>query len=94
MDKQTTKELINFILVITFSVLYVIYIAPTIMDKTRGIFVALGLWCIIIGIWGNIVGLRIAKSLFDDPKTANYFSIIGGIFLIALGLILKYLSRI
>ncbi len=93
MDKQTIKELINYILVILFSLLYVIYMLPIIVNDTGDIFVSTGIWCIIVGIWGNVVGFRIVKSfgVFDNYKKENYFLIALGILLVVIGLVIKLL---
>jgi hypothetical protein len=96
MNKQTIKEIINFILVILFTYLYLIYIIPIIAIDTGGIFISTGIWTNIVGIWGNVVGFRVVKSfgVFNSNKKENYFLIVLGIILVVVGLFLKYLSRI
>lgn len=90
MKNSFFKEFINFILVIIFSTLYFIYLLPLIIDYTNNIFISTGIWCVIVGIWGNLVGMRIVKPIVisNDYKKENYFIIVFGILFILVGLIL------
>jgi len=88
-NKLIVKEIINFILVIVFTFLYVYYISTIINEIFNSRLISIGLWGVIIGIWGNLVGMRIVKPLFifKNYKKENYIYVIIGCLLIFAGFV-------
>lgn len=90
MKNSIFKEIVNFIFVYIFSFLYFIYLLPKIIDYTNNGFACIGIWCVIVGVWGKLAGMRLSKPIimFDDYKKENNVIIIVGSILILIGLVL------
>jgi hypothetical protein len=88
MNKKS-REVFYIILSILFAFLYVHYPAPIINNYTESPLISWGLALIIYGIWGNIVKLRLLKSIIPftvSYKAENYVFITLGSVLIILGI--------
>lgn len=92
MNKQIVKEITNFALVIVFTFVHIFFLAPIINEFVNGRLLSIGVWCIVVGVWGNFVGVRLVKPLVisKDYKKENYFFIILGIALAVIGLYLSF----
>lgn len=90
MNKQIAKEMVNFILVIVYTYAHYFYISPYIFNLTSSRMFSVGVWCIGVGLWGNLVGMRLVKALYvsKDYRRENYFFIIVGLIISITGIIL------
>lgn len=91
MHNSIRKEIVNFILVIVFTFIYVFFAIPMINSIAGNRLLGIGLWSTIVGIWGNLVGLRLVKPLvfLKNTKQENYVFIAIGVMLILVGVILS-----
>jgi len=92
MGRGTVREVINFILVILYSYIHYRYIGPKIIEITSSQLISLGIWSVIVGVWGNVVGMRLVKAIYmsKDRPYENYFFIVAGFVMIILGVLLLY----
>jgi hypothetical protein len=83
------KKVVNIIAVIAFTYLYVHYFAPIINAYAHNYFLSWGIVLVIIGIWGNLVKLKLLKSIIltDDYRIENYLSMSIGSLLIIVGIL-------
>lgn len=91
MSKQIAKEVVNFILVLAYSYIHYFYISRYIFDLTGSRMLSVGVWSIIVGIWGNLVGMRLVKAIYisEDYRRQNFFYIMIGFCLSVAGIILS-----
>jgi hypothetical protein len=90
LNKKIVKEMFHFALIICYSYFHFFYLSPYIHEVTGSLLAGLGLWSVIVGIWGNLVGTRLVKvPLFvsNDYRKENYFYVSSGVVLIVVGLI-------
>ena len=92
MNRGTVRGVINFILVILYSYIHYRYIGPKIIDITSSQLISLGIWSIIVGVWGKAVGMRLVEAIYmsKDRRYENYFFIVAGFVIIILGVLLLY----
>lgn len=91
MNKQIAKEMVNFILVIVYTYAHYFYISPYIFNLFSSRMLSVGVWCIVVGLWGNLVGMRLVKAIYvsKDYRRENYFFIIIGSILAITGIIVS-----
>lgn len=88
MNKQMAKEMVNFVLVIAYTCAHYFYFAPLLSNLTDSRMLSIGVWSVVVGIWGNLVGMRLVKTIYvsKDYRRENYFFVIVGILLIVIGI--------
>ena len=94
MDKQSIRKTLNVILVIAYTYVHYFHIGSLIIEYTESRLIAVGVWLVIVGVWGNLVGMVIINSIFVSKsyKHENYYIIIMGIVVSSVGAILILLE--
>lgn len=92
--KNNTLNFINTVAIYLYTIAFIAYAIPFI-NQIANIFVGIGIWATVLGVWGNIAKISISSEFFlNDYRKENYFVLGLGIVFLITGVVILLIKSI